>query len=199
FKALGVGLAEDDLGSGHSSLARLQQLPFDTIKIDRDIVGSAAQDPSQALRFIYQLTRLGHSLGKTVIVEGVEDLDMLEAIMVLGSDAVQGYVISRPMPAARLTDWLRQAQPPMRLPMPGTVTSTLAKLAALLIWEERLHLMLDDINTIQMGLVPALPFNAEPALQGALANAALEHGLRSSQYQGARALLVASLPGQASA
>jgi EAL domain-containing protein (putative c-di-GMP-specific phosphodiesterase class I) len=194
FKALGIDLAEDDLGSGHSSLTRLRQLPFDTIKIDRDIVGSATEDLSQALRFIYQLTRLGHSLGKTVIVEGVEDQSMLEAIIVLGSDAVQGFVIARPMPAEELTDWA-QARTPIPLPISQAITSTPAKLAALLLWEERLHLTLGE-GSAARATEPrqlALPFDAEPLLQHGLASAAVVHGMRSAEYADARRRLVESL------
>lgn len=141
FKALGVMLAEDDLGSGHSSLNRLRELPFDCVKIDRNIVSLAGQDASNVLRFIYQLTRLGRSLGKSVIVEGVEDAGMLEAILVLGADVAQGYAIARPMPAQQLTAWLGS---PPGLPDTLRLNSALGKLARLLIWEERMHLISGD-------------------------------------------------------
>ncbi|ASW01879.1 diguanylate phosphodiesterase [Paraburkholderia aromaticivorans] len=144
FKALGVILAEDDLGSGHSSLNRLRQLPFDWIKIDRNITNLADQDANSVLRFIYQLTRLGHSLGKSVVVEGIEHVDLLDAIGILGADAVQGYAIAEPMPAAQLTNWLatrpRTADTSAGHPRKGAFV----KLAQLLIWEERLHLVSED-------------------------------------------------------
>jgi EAL domain-containing protein (putative c-di-GMP-specific phosphodiesterase class I) len=138
FKALGVILAEDDLGSGHSSLNRLRSLPFDWVKIDRGIVSHVDQDPSNVLHFIYHLTRLGHSLGKSVIVEGVEGAELLEAIVILGADAAQGYGIARPMPAQQMIAWLGN-QP--RLPDPHNPKSPLGKLAQLLIWEESRHLI----------------------------------------------------------
>jgi EAL domain-containing protein (putative c-di-GMP-specific phosphodiesterase class I) len=140
FKALGVMLAEDDLGTGHSSLVRLRELPFDTIKIDRRIVQIADGDPSEVLRFIYQLTRLGHSLNKLVIVEGVEDEALLEAVAVLGVDGVQGNVIAPPMPASHVKPWLETGQLPTRSFLQPA--STLAKLAQLLVWEEHLYLSL---------------------------------------------------------
>jgi len=133
FKLLGVNLAEDDLGSGHSSLSRLRELPFDSVKIDRNIVSVAGQDPSNVLRFVYQLTRLGRSLGKSVTVEGIEDAGMLEAIVILGADVAQGYAIGRPMPAQELVAWMGKQR---RLPDPLTARSALGKLATLLIWEE---------------------------------------------------------------
>jgi EAL domain-containing protein (putative c-di-GMP-specific phosphodiesterase class I) len=142
FKALGVGLAEDDLGSGYSSLNRLRELPFDWVKIDRGIVSHVGQDPSNVLHFIYHLTRLGHSLGKSVIVEGVEGAELLEAIVILGADAAQGYGIARPMPAQQMIAWLGN-QP--GLPDPQNPKSPLGKLARLLIREECQHLTSEDL------------------------------------------------------
>ncbi len=143
FKALDICLAEDDLGSGHSSLTRLRMLPFDSFKIDRSIVALADEDRSNVLRFIYQLSRLGHSIGKTVVVEGVETMDLLEAIAILGADAVQGYAVARPMPAPDLAEWMgkngRFTLADRRRP-----ASALAKLARLLVWEEHLHLLLGE-------------------------------------------------------
>ncbi|MFC5431727.1 EAL domain-containing protein [Paraburkholderia denitrificans] len=141
FKALGINLAEDDLGSGHSSLHRLRELPFDWIKIDRSIVSLPGTDALDVLRFIYQLTRLGHSLDKRVVVEGVEGEDLLEAIALLGVDTAQGYWIARPMPAQQVVAWMGN--------QPGACVSQnpktpLGKLARLLIWEERLHLISED-------------------------------------------------------
>lgn len=189
FKALGVNLAEDDLGSGYSSLNRLRELPFDAIKIDRSIVTMAGQDGSNVLRFIYQLTRLGHSLGKLVIVEGVENTDLLEAITILGADIVQGYVIARPMPAEDLTTWMQSSTLPDP-PDPRQPRSVLAKLARLLIWEERLHLLQENTSA----MAPDLPFESiYPNAQQALATAATRYGLRSPQYAQAREQLVAAL------
>ncbi|VVD34327.1 EAL domain-containing protein [Paraburkholderia dioscoreae] len=145
FKALGVILAEDDLGSGHSSLNRLRQLPFDWIKIDRNITNLADQDANSVLRFIYQLTRLGHSLGKSVVVEGIEHVDLLDAIGILGADAVQGYAIAAPMPAERLAGWLATRP---RAPQGLKRNGAFVKLAQLLIWEERLHLVSEDRHAL---------------------------------------------------
>ncbi|WP_185219070.1 EAL domain-containing protein [Paraburkholderia dinghuensis] len=138
FMSLGVIFAEDDLGSGHSSLSRLRELPFDWIKIDRSIVKFSGQDVATVLSFIYQLTRLGHSLGKSVIVEGVESEALLEACRLLNVDAAQGYVIAKPMPVDDLTAWMvRRSVLANGAHRP---TSSLGKVAQLLMWEERLHL-----------------------------------------------------------
>jgi len=145
FKSLGVMLAEDDLGAGHSSLLRLRELPFDWVKIDRDIVGLAGQNASDVLSFIYQLTRLGHSLGKSVIVEGIESDALLEACAILNVDAVQGYAIARPMPCDELIEWMGAWS--ARKATPDSPRTALGKLASLLLWEERLHLIGSKRNT----------------------------------------------------
>ncbi|MDE4917907.1 EAL domain-containing protein (putative c-di-GMP-specific phosphodiesterase class I) [Cupriavidus metallidurans] len=135
FRTLGVCMAEDDLGYGHSSLIRLRRLPFDCIKIDRDIVAMSTVDDVDALHFVYQLTRLGHALGKTVIVEGVDSVGLIDAIGTLGADGAQGYAVARPMPARQLSDWLENRQGP-----PSSVPSSSApgRLAHLVVAEERL-------------------------------------------------------------
>lgn len=146
FKAMGVLLAEDDLGSGHSSLARLNELPFDLVKIDRSIVGFVNRDALDPLRFVYQLTRLGHSLGMAVVAEGVEDADLLPALQILGVDAVQGYAIARPMPADTLTAWIRTQTPNSA---GDGVSNGYVQLAKLILWEERLVLLMRDPRRVQ--------------------------------------------------
>lgn len=143
FKSLGVFLAQDDLGSGHSGLTRLRTLPFDGIKIDRGIVKTpdGATDignARSALRFAYQLTRLGHSLGKWVVVEGIENPEMLEAMMILGVDAVQGYTVAKPMPADRLPEWVNTHS---GAPFIHALDGVLPRLAKSIIREERLSIL----------------------------------------------------------
>jgi EAL domain-containing protein (putative c-di-GMP-specific phosphodiesterase class I) len=147
FKTLGIKLAEDDLGSGHSSLNRLREVPFDLVKIDRKISNLAGQDASDVLRFIYQLIRLGHSLGKTVVVEGIEEAGMLEAVVILGADVAQGYTIAPPMPAEQVAKWLG-SQPD--LPDSRHPETPCGKLAERLIGEERLRLLSADPRAFAM-------------------------------------------------
>ncbi|WP_321935593.1 EAL domain-containing protein [Paraburkholderia sp. J8-2] len=195
FKGLGIALAEDDLGSGHSSLNRLSQLPFDTIKIDRAIVRLAGADVSRALRFIYQLTRLGQSLGKNVIVEGIEDVEMLNAVRILGSDAAQGYVIAAPMPAENLAGWVK-TYTPFRMPATDSPVGMPSRVASLLLWEERLHLLLDREaeQTRRVTDIPTpFPFDGDADTHEALIAAARRHGMRSAQYAAARANLLLGL------
>ncbi len=105
WRALGVRLAQDDLGSGYSSLLRMEKLAVDDVKIDQGLVSSAAQAPHKALQFIHHLTHLLHDLGIHVVVEGLESLGLIEAAAILGADAGQGYAIGRPMRASALRPW----------------------------------------------------------------------------------------------
>lgn len=194
YKALGVNLAEDDLGTGYSGLARLRNLPFDTIKLDRNIVDTEGGDVVDVLHFVYQLTRLGHTLGKKVVVEGVEKEDLLEAIAILGVDAVQGYVVARPMPAREVPDWMRLNSGTC-LKTRFRAGSALGRLARLLVWEEHLHLHLCDVR--ESNQAPALPFeHVAPGLAQALVAAAVGRGPRSPEYEAARRQLVEALSGR---
>ncbi|WP_270455350.1 EAL domain-containing protein [Klebsiella quasipneumoniae] len=142
YKHLGIKLAEDDLGAGYSSLVRMKDIPFDIIKIDRSLIlNNTGEEQYDTLRFVYHLTSLGHSLGKKVIVEGVEDFDLLDAIAILGVDYVQGYVVSPPVPASKLEGWIA-TQTPFTLSSSRTpgFQSILAKL---LIWEEGMKALLN--------------------------------------------------------
>lgn len=141
LKSLGIKLAQDDLGSGHSSLARLREVPFDFVKIDRSVISLTDEEPRDVLRFVWQLIQLGHSLGKAVIVEGVENDDMLEAVVILGADFAQGYGIARPMPAAQVALWLKSRPANIAFDQPST---PLGRLAQQLIHDDRLGLIVAD-------------------------------------------------------
>ncbi len=105
WRALGVRLAQDDLGSGYSSLLRMEKVAVDDVKIDQGLVSTAAQAPHKALQFIHHLTRLVHDLGISVVVEGLESFGLIEAAAILGADSGQGYAIGRPMRATALRPW----------------------------------------------------------------------------------------------
>lgn len=198
FKALGVTLAQDDLGAGHSSLNRLRVLPFDCIKIDKEIVRLEGNDNSDILRFVYQLTRLAHSLGKTVVVEGVEDQGLIDALVVLGADLIQGYGVARPMPAGQLGAWVRAKSAVSHVPHPA---SRLGNLARLLIWEETLHLNSEVRSAISEGPFPdsaialdrMLPSVSRSPASHALLDAVARYGVGSAMYQSARRTLVAEI------
>jgi len=105
LRAIGVGISLDDFGTGHSSLAHLQRLPVDQLKIDRSFVVNMAQNEKDA--FIVRSTvTLGRDLGLKIVAEGVEDELTAGLLERLGCDLVQGRFISGPLSAAELMEWL---------------------------------------------------------------------------------------------
>ncbi|MBA1244326.1 bifunctional diguanylate cyclase/phosphodiesterase [Pseudomonas japonica] len=100
LKAVGVRLAMDDFGTGYSSLSYLRAYPFDALKIDRsfisDLGGSAS---SHAI--IQAIIDLGKALTLTVTAEGIETDAQREALVMIGCEQGQGYLLGRPMPAER--------------------------------------------------------------------------------------------------
>ncbi len=198
IREMGIHITADDLGAGHSSLDRLRQLPFDTIKIDHSIVWLVDKDPTSVLFFIHRLTRLGHTLGKRVIVEGVDSVDMLEAVAILDADAVQGRAVCPLLPAEQMMGWLDKTTV-LALPLHKRPRSKLAKLASLLLWEERLHLTLENtadipaVSAQNPSLGPPLPFLAARSQRRRLFMAARNHGLHSDSYRAARRHFIAQL------
>jgi EAL domain-containing protein (putative c-di-GMP-specific phosphodiesterase class I) len=92
---MGVRLSLDDFGMGDSSLSRLQQLQFDEVKIDRSFVSHVCSQPTDR-NIVEFTTRLAHSLGMKVVAEGVETADVLDVLVDLGVDLVQGFHLHRP-------------------------------------------------------------------------------------------------------
>ncbi len=96
---MGVRLSIDDYGTGYSSLAYLHRLPVDEIKIDRTFISGLVTGVSDG-HIVRSTIELAHSLGLTVVAEGIEDDETLEALRALGCDRAQGYYLARPMEAA---------------------------------------------------------------------------------------------------
>ena len=97
LKALGVRVSMDDFGSGYSSLSYLQAFPFDKIKIDRDFVLNLGRNP-QSAAIVRAVIGLGHGLDMSIVAEGVETEQQLVFLADQGCDAVQGYLIGKPLP-----------------------------------------------------------------------------------------------------
>jgi diguanylate cyclase (GGDEF)-like protein len=102
---MGVRLSIDDFGTGYSSLQYLQELPVDAIKIDKSFVMSMDSDPGNAT-IVQSTVDLGHNLGLEVVAEGVEDMHSYNTLAALGCDYAQGYFLSKPLSAEKLTIWL---------------------------------------------------------------------------------------------
>jgi diguanylate cyclase (GGDEF)-like protein/PAS domain S-box-containing protein len=104
LKALGVRLAIDDFGTGYSSLGYLHRFKFDVLKIDKSFVDALKDHPVRSSAFIRTIVTLGHTLGMQIITEGIETPLQFRELKRLGSDAGQGYLMSRPLdPRAVLT------------------------------------------------------------------------------------------------
>jgi predicted signal transduction protein with EAL and GGDEF domain len=98
IKSLGIRLSVDDFGTGYSSLAYLKRFPLDALKIDRTFVRDLPDDPDDAA-ITKAVIRLAHSLSLKVVAEGVENADQLRELERYGCDQIQGYYVSRPVPA----------------------------------------------------------------------------------------------------
>jgi diguanylate cyclase len=109
LNAMGVEVSIDDFGTGYSSMAYLKSLPVHELKVDRSFVSKMTSSTSDAV-IVRSTVDLGRNLGLRVVAEGVEDSLTLQELDALGCDAVQGYYVSRPVPAEDLIGWLEQQQ-----------------------------------------------------------------------------------------
>jgi len=103
-----VRLSLDDFGTGYSSLVYLKRLPIHEIKVDKSFVKTLPSDPD-ASAIVRSAIGLGHNLGLRVIAEGVEEADAEAMLLEAGCDAVQGYLIGRPVPEEEMTARLEAA------------------------------------------------------------------------------------------
>ena len=102
---MGLRLSVDDFGTGYSSLAYLKRLPVHEIKIDKAFVQGMMKDRNDAA-VVRAAIDLGRGMGLTQVAEGVEDQQTWHGLIALGCDVVQGYFLSKPLPAAELASWL---------------------------------------------------------------------------------------------
>ena len=105
--AMGVRVAIDDFGTGHSSLSYLKRFDIDTLKIDRSFVAELPHDAEDAA-IATAIVAMGHSLHMKVVAEGVETMEQAEFLLGLGCDEIQGFLISRPLPAPQMQAWLAE-------------------------------------------------------------------------------------------
>ncbi len=105
LRRLGVAIAIDDFGAGHSSLGRLKALPLDVLKIDRAFVAEIVEDERDRA-IVRTVAALGANLALTTTAEGIETPEQLRVLRRLGCTLVQGYLFARPMPAPVVGQWL---------------------------------------------------------------------------------------------
>ncbi|WP_166804524.1 putative bifunctional diguanylate cyclase/phosphodiesterase [Cryobacterium algoritolerans] len=103
----GVRVSVDDFGTGYSSLAYLRELPIDELKLDRSFMLPMLED-ARASALVASTIDLAHSLGLTMVAEGVENGSAIDELARFGCDQAQGFHLSRPVPAGQLELWLLQ-------------------------------------------------------------------------------------------
>ena len=109
LQALGLRIAVDDFGTGYSSLAQLKRFPIDVLKIDQGFIRDIPQSEDD-MAISAAIIAMGHSMGMSVLAEGVETEGQLAFLRERGCDSYQGYLCSRPVPADDFAALLR-AQP----------------------------------------------------------------------------------------
>jgi diguanylate cyclase (GGDEF)-like protein len=107
LEAMGVKIAIDDFGVGYSSLSYLTRLPAHQLKIDRSFVLGLAHGTREAA-VVRSTNELGHTLGLSVLAEGVEDAATREFLAGVGCDQVQGFHLGRPLPADEIVRWFAE-------------------------------------------------------------------------------------------
>ncbi|CCQ74309.1 bifunctional diguanylate cyclase/phosphodiesterase [Magnetospira sp. QH-2] len=119
----GVQFSLDDFGTGYSSLSHLRRLAVDILKIDKSIVAGMTSDSGDAT-LVETIVAMGHSMGATIIAEGVETLEQLNLLTDQGCDLAQGFLFGRPVKAEELLDEcarsLKQAAEVKPKPKPKT-------------------------------------------------------------------------------
>jgi EAL domain-containing protein (putative c-di-GMP-specific phosphodiesterase class I) len=113
LSAIGFKLSIDDFGTGYSSLAYLKRLPVNELKIDQSFVRDMASSADDAA-IVRATIDLAHTIGISVVAEGVENAEAWNLLRSLGCDQAQGYHMGRPMPLAEFQQW--SAGWPLRQP-----------------------------------------------------------------------------------
>ena len=111
--ALGVSLSLDDFGTGYASLVRLRQLPVSEVKIDSSFIGKLLDSADDKV-IVRSIVGLVHALGIRSVAEGVESVEVADALRAMGCDMAQGWHFSEPLSPAHATAWLREHAVPAR-------------------------------------------------------------------------------------
>jgi len=111
FRVKNIGLSIDDFGTGYSSLVELHRAPFNELKIDKSFVMDVDQNEDSEI-IVRSIVNLAHNLGLSVCAEGVENPAALELLRGLGCEKIQGYLLSRPMPASQVASFAQRHNRP---------------------------------------------------------------------------------------
>ena len=119
LRRLGFTIALDNFGTDYASLTHLRRVPIDRLKIDRSIIQDIGVDADEAVT-VRSIINLAHTLGMTVVAEGVETAEQLAFVRLHGCDFAQGHHLSEPLPPAAVEAYLAQrsmaSRPELSLP-----------------------------------------------------------------------------------
>jgi EAL domain-containing protein (putative c-di-GMP-specific phosphodiesterase class I) len=107
LRRMGVRISIDDFGMGYSSLSYLKRLPVDTLKVDRSFVSGLGED-AEDTAIVRMIIELAHTLGISIIAEGVESEEQAEQLKEMGCDLGQGFHFAEPLPPEALSEILRE-------------------------------------------------------------------------------------------
>lgn len=105
LRDLGIGIAIDDFGTGYSSLGYLIDLPASVVKLDKSFLRQLLAEPRTQV-LVRAIVGIAHNLGLSIVAEGVESQAVLDRLRSYGYDQIQGYFLSRPLPADGVIPWL---------------------------------------------------------------------------------------------
>lgn len=108
--SMGVQISVDDFGTGYTSINYLRQFPVSVLKIDQTFIKGIPENQND-IAITSAVIALGHNLGLEVVAEGVESAEQLEYLSLHRCDFIQGYFLSRPLPAAKVVEQFKKTSP----------------------------------------------------------------------------------------
>ncbi len=125
LRAMGLRIALDDVGIGYSSILKLRDLPLDVVKLDRAFIRDLRARPDD-LVFISGMQMIAGTLGLSLVVEGIETDDILDALRIMEAGYAQGFGIARPMPGEAVAGWAARHRPLPATQEPATLLGAYA-------------------------------------------------------------------------
>jgi EAL domain-containing protein (putative c-di-GMP-specific phosphodiesterase class I) len=110
LREAGIRVAIDDFGTGYSSLRLLSRLPVDTLKIDRSFIQGITHGP-HAMTLVSTIISLARAFDMRLVAEGVETIEQLDLLRVMGCDQAQGFYLGRPAPAIEIPAMIDRLSP----------------------------------------------------------------------------------------